>query len=127
MQRLLRGWPILGFGLLAVSGCGAASENASPSDRGTPTPTGGSGGATGTGGGLDPGAGRADAAPPETEVEKAFEAPVATERYVWATNPKTGRVALIDATTFQVKTVAAGQGPTFMAALPGTGDRAIVL
>jgi hypothetical protein len=68
-----------------------------------------------------------DAGPPETEVEKAFEAPVATERYVWATNPKTGRVALIDATTFQVKTVAAGQGPTFIAALPGSGDRAIVL
>jgi hypothetical protein len=68
-----------------------------------------------------------DAGPPETEVEKAFEAPVATERYVWATNPKTGRVALIDAATFQVKTVAAGQGPTFIAALPGRGDRAIVL
>jgi hypothetical protein len=65
--------------------------------------------------------------PPEVEVEKAFEAPVATERYVWATNPKTGRVALIDATTFQVKTVAAGQGPTFIAALPGKGDRAIVI
>jgi hypothetical protein len=78
---------------------------------------------------MDPGAGggRADAAPPETEIEKAFEAPVATERYVWATNPKTGRVAVIDAATFQVKTVAAGQAPTFIAALPGKGDRAIVL
>jgi hypothetical protein len=81
-----------------------------------------------TGGGVQPGgAGGAGGAPPEVEVERAFEAPVATERFVWAANPKTGRVAVIDAKTYQVKTVAAGQGPTFIAAVPGKDDRAIVL
>jgi hypothetical protein len=130
MRRLSHGWLFLGLGFLAVSGCAGSSDEASFGRGPGPNPTSGSGGGTGTGtgGGIDPGGGSTkDAAPPETEVEKAFEAPVATERYVWATNPKTGRVALIDATTFQVKTVAAGQGPTFIAALPGTGDRAIVL
>jgi len=90
----------------------------------------GSGGGAGSSGGVGTGTGGSSDSgqpPPEVEVEKAFEAPVATERYVWATNPKTGRVALIDAATFQVKTVGAGQGPTFIAALPGKGDRAIVI
>lgn len=88
---------------------------------------GGAGGASGSGTGGSGGSAGTGQPPPETEVEKAFEAPVATERFVWATNPKTGRVALIDATTFQVKTIAAGQGPTYIAALPGKGDRAIVI
>src|SRR5688500_9380242 len=109
MQRLSPRWLLLGFGLLtAAAACGVSSGAASmgrgrPNAGGTGTTTG-TGGSTG-GGGIDPSnPGSRDAAPPpETEVEKAFEAPVATERYVWATNPKTGRVALIDATTFQVK------------------------
>lgn len=133
MHRLPRGWFLLGLGLLIVEGC-AGSADESSAGRGT-DPRTGAGGSTGTGtgtggsGGSNPGGGSSDASqpPPETEVEKAFEAPVATERYVWATNPKTGRVALIDAATFQVKTIAAGKGPTFIAALPGKGDRAIVL
>ena len=54
-------------------------------------------------------------------------APVATERYVWSANPKTGRVALIDSQTYQVQTVVAGASPTFISAIPGAGDRAIVL
>jgi hypothetical protein len=36
-------------------------------------------------------------------------------------------VAFIDARTYQVETVFAGQGPTFLAAIPGDQDRAIVL
>ncbi|HMI84434.1 MAG TPA: hypothetical protein VK550_10095 [Polyangiaceae bacterium] len=129
MQRLSHSGLLLGLGLFAISGCGASSESASE-PRGSGSGSTGSGGTSGTGGGgIDPGPGTGskDAAPPEMEVEKAFEAPVATERFVWATNPKTGRVALIDAATFQVKTVAAGQGPTFIAAVPGQGDRAVVL
>jgi hypothetical protein len=132
MQRLLGGWLVLGFSVSSALGCGTMGESDAASGAGRGT-TGGAGtvGAGGSNGGLDPGAaGRAGSAqppPPEVEVEKAFEAPVATERYVWATNPKTGRVALVDAKTFQVKTVGAGQGPTFIAALPGKGDRAIVI
>src|SRR5689334_1920484 len=89
MRRLSSGWLLLGLGAFAISGCGGSAEDASAGGRGSnPSPTGGAGG-TGTGGGIDPGAGgnRSDAStpPPETEVEKAFEAPVATERFVWAT------------------------------------------
>jgi hypothetical protein len=132
MQRLLGGWLVLGLGVSTAIGCSSASDSAAEG-RGPGFGTGptGSGGAGGSNGGTDPGAGgsggRADAAPPEIEAEKAFESPVSTERYVWATNPKTGRVALVDATTFQVKTIAAGQGPTFIAAVPGQEDRAIVI
>jgi hypothetical protein len=114
------------------------SDSASTADKGSinggevpavgqSTGSGGSnsGGAdfTGSGGG----GGAAVVAPPEMMVEKAFEAPVATGLYVWAANPKTGRVAMINSKTFQVTTVAAGVGPTYLAAIPGTGDKSIVI
>lgn len=116
------------IGILHCSATTSDSFRASPSGTNEPgnatgtATTGGSGtilGTTGAGGSAPP--------PPEMEVEKAFEAPVATERFVWAANPKTGRVALIDSQNYQVKTVAAGEGPTFIAAIPGQDDRAIVL
>jgi hypothetical protein len=112
--------------------CGAGDDSSAASRAGPPNVSGGSTTTTGAGGssgGVITGAGGAGGVPPppEVEVEKAFEAPVATERLVWAANPKTGRVAVIDAKSYQVKTVAAGQGPTFIAAIPGKEDRAIVL
>jgi hypothetical protein len=88
----------------------------------------------------DAGAPRADSAvadtapidtgpPPEREVESSYTSPVATGRYVWVTNPKSGRVAYIDATSLDVKVVEAGNGPTYMAAVPSPAeeDVAIVL
>jgi hypothetical protein len=66
--------------------------------------------------------------PPEKEVESDYEAPVATGRFVWVANPKSGRVAYVDATTLQVRTVEAGNGPTFLAGVPGpNGDTTLVL
>src|SRR4051794_3369401 len=56
--------------------------------------------------------------PPEKEVESDYEAPVATGTFVWIANPKSGRVAYVDATTLQVRTVEAGNGPTFLDAVP---------
>ncbi|MBI3202335.1 MAG: hypothetical protein HYZ29_12405 [Myxococcales bacterium] len=87
---------------------------------------GGTGGSsTGGGGGL------ADAgidAPPEKEVESSFRSPVATGKYVWAANPESGRVALVDAVTYDVKIAEAGHGPTYLAAIPdGNTNAAIVL
>src|SRR3954470_15540079 len=35
--------------------------------------------------------------PPEKEVESSYRSPVATGKYVWIANPKSGRVAYIDA------------------------------
>jgi hypothetical protein len=83
-------------------------------------------------GAKDPGAaaGPADDAgvPAEREEESSYESPVATGRYVWVANPKSGRVAYIDATTLEVKTVEAGNAPTHVAAVKGAQeDSAIVL
>ncbi len=64
----------------------------------------------------------------EQEIESFYEAPVATSRFVWIANPTSGRVAYVDASTLQVKTVDAGNAPTYLAGLPGqTDDAAIVL
>jgi hypothetical protein len=66
---------------------------------------------------------------PEKEVEKAFRVPVVSGHWVWTANPKSGRVALIDAKTFAVRTVLAGAGPTYLTALPAKdgGSRALVI
>jgi len=129
-MRCLPETPILACLLfIGVVHCGG--DDAASSFGGAAPPNAESSGST-TGGGVLTGTGTGGAGgglppPPEVEVEKAFQAPVATERFVWAANPKTGRVALIDSQSYQVKTVAAGQGPTFIAAIPGKDDRAIVL
>jgi hypothetical protein len=111
----------------ALAGCGADSAEASGLNRNAPSAgVGGSSTGDDNGAGTGGGAG-VSTPPPEMEVEKSFEAPVATEHYVWTANPKTGRVALIDAATFQVQMISAGQAPTFLAAIPGHEDEAIVL
>lgn len=67
-----------------------------------------------------------DGIPAEREEESLFEAPVATGKYVWIANKDSGRVAYINGETLDVRTVEAGNGPTFIAAVP-SGDSAIVL
>lgn len=81
----------------------------------------GSGGATATGGSTP------DPLPPEQEVDSSFEVPVATGRFVWVANPLSGRVAFIDALTLKVKTVEAGNAPTYLSAVPGQADAVVVL
>jgi hypothetical protein len=76
--------------------------------------------------------GNADAAvptvpPPEVEVESSFLAPVATKQFVWIANPKSGRVAYVNASTLEIALADAGNGPTFLTAVPGTDDSALVL
>lgn len=77
---------------------------------------------------LPPGNGT-DNPKPEQEVERAFRVPVVSGRWVWTANPSSGRVALIDAKTFTVKTALAGAGPTYLTALPAPegGSRALVI
>jgi len=68
--------------------------------------------------------------PQEMKTESDYQSPVATGQFVWTANPTSGRVAYIDAKTFSVQTVQAGDGPTYLAAVPdpnGTGEAAIVL
>jgi len=108
------------------SGFGLDSNSASPS-----TPSGGGGASSGNSGssfttsGED---GGLAALPPEPKVESNYKSPVATGNVVWIANPTSGLVAYIDATTFDVETVEAGNGPTYLAAVPDpTDDVAIVL
>ena len=118
--------------------CGS-SDNSSPgelSGAGTGGTNGSAGGGPGSGGGAtSPGEGNVGgvdagvpALPPETKAESNYQSPVATGHIVWIANPTSGRVAYIDATSFAVQTVEAGDGPTYLAAVPDAmDDVAIVL
>ena len=142
-SALVRGglsWFRLGLGVLPVVALGALARCAatggddesggwSPGDAspciGVGCGAGGSGATGGSGGG-----GGSGGAPPEQELESSFESPVATGRYVWAANPESGRVALVDADALEVRTEEAGFGPTYLAAVPSSApgtDQAIVI
>ena len=124
---------------LALAGCGAGESTASAPGGGTGGSVGspgrgtggftsggfGSGGASGTGGAGT--GGSRDTLPPEREVESSFEVPVATGRFVWIANPVSGRVAFVDASTMKVRTAEAGNGPTYLASIPGSADTVVVL
>ena len=109
--------------LVAIGACASldsASEDSGPSNQGNDGNTGGSLG-------LPPGKGVDQ--PPERELEQTFRVPVVSGHWVWTANPNSGRVALIDAKSFTVKTALAGAGPTYLTALPtdAGGSRALVI
>jgi DNA-binding beta-propeller fold protein YncE len=115
----------LAFGLLLgfFAACGAGADGA-PGDPGS----GGYGGYGGGDYGGSGGTGGTGGTPPEQEVESSYGAPVATGKYVWIANPSSGRVAYIDAKTLEIKLVDAGNGPTYVAAVPdAVDDVALVL
>ncbi len=127
--NLTRTGPIMGgLLLLALVRCSDLSSFAdaprsgSDSEPGLPTIDGGDSQGR-DGDPLEP--------PPEEELEETFESPVATGEYVWAANPSTDRVALVNALDLTVKSVEVGEGPTYIAAVPspeGSGvNRAIVI
>jgi len=103
-----------------VGGCGA-SDSASFDEGGRDDFAGGAEGGSGA---PTPGA-----APPgeEIEAESLYEAPVATGHSIWVANPKSGRVAYIDAETLAVTTVDAGDGPSHLAGIPGRSGEAVVV
>jgi hypothetical protein len=123
--------------LLAVAACasmGSSDGVPGPQTGGAGNFGGGTTGAsTGTGGSTNtPGATGAagtgvDTLPPEREVESSYKAPVATGHFVWIANPTSARIAYVDAASLAVKTVEAGNAPTYMAAVPGSADAVIVL
>ncbi len=83
-----------------------------------------------TGGNDVPGAAGGDDEPaPEREIESSYRTPEVTGKYVWSANPESGRVAVIDAETFEVLSAEAGLGPTHVAAInPADGvPRALVI
>lgn len=113
------------LGAVAFAACGASGSEDAALDAGSPDGHSSSGG---TGTNLGPGT-PVVTPEPEKEVDKAFRVPVVSGHWVWTANPTSGRVALIDAKTFTVKTALAGAGPTYLAALPaeGGGSRALVI
>ncbi|HZO14554.1 MAG TPA: hypothetical protein VFB62_14875, partial [Polyangiaceae bacterium] len=113
---------LAGGALVCVQAACSADDSSEGGIGTTATTTGSSGFGTTTsgagGGGL----------PPEQELESSYRAPVATGRYVWITNPESGRVAFIDATTLSIELVDAGHAPTYLAGVPDPEDDvAIVL
>ncbi len=142
-----------GAGLLLGIACLNCSSASDPSPSGTSTANGGPNGnpslgtagsaSSGFGGstsaGQQPGgnstAGTSSAAgsggapivvvPPE-KVEESFLAPVVTGKFVFSANPKSGRVAVIDAETYAVKLFNAGFGPKYMTAIPGNQGAIVI-
>lgn len=111
--RSIGAWGLLT--LLAAVACGSSESTASldSAPRAAGEPGASSSGGTG-GAGAEP--------PPEREVESDYEAPVATGSFVWVANPKSGRVAYVDAKTLAVRTVEAGNAPTYLASVPGQAE-----
>jgi hypothetical protein len=127
--------PLVALGVFSSGGCSSGSSFGGAIDAPTLASNGASSGgsSSGTSGGNGDFAEDAGGAmlPPEMKSENNFRAPVATGNIVWSANPTSGRVAYIDATTFSVQTAAAGNGPTYLAALVDpknpSDDVAIVL
>ncbi|AKV02755.1 hypothetical protein AKJ09_09418 [Labilithrix luteola] len=104
---------------MAMAACSSDSDTMAFDESGAPMAPGGASNGTGPGT-TTPGQ--------EREVESDYEAPVATGHYVWVANPKSGRVAYVDAATLEVHTVEAGNGPTYVSSVPAqTDDTALVL
>ncbi|MCA9643674.1 MAG: hypothetical protein H6718_06820 [Polyangiaceae bacterium] len=128
--QLRLGWPsfVAGCALLSLGQlhCGDSSNDSGEGggSGGTSSVTGGTGGGdSGSNGGSGGGGGvGGQEPPPEQELESSFKAPVATGRYVWTANPDSGRVALIDALSFEVQVVEAGFQPTYLAAVSKPQD-----
>src|SRR5262245_45021576 len=68
----------------------------------------------------------APALPPEIEERREYQAPRAGGRFVYVANPKRDVVAVIDSTTLGIRSVEAGDTPTYMTTLPGR-DVALVV
>ena len=128
-----RRFPVAACALVAVlSGCaGGADSPKSAGTSGGGATSGGAGsfgtGMAGSGFGGSGTAGAGGTLPPETELESTYEVPVATGHFIWVANPTSGRVAYINAASFEVHTIEAGNAPTYIAPIPSSEDAVIVL
>jgi hypothetical protein len=86
----------------------------------------GTGGTTSNAGGTS---GNGDGLPNEQELEDTFTTPSVSGTRVFSVNPTSGRVAIIDTETLEVRLTQAGFNPIQVVALPSAGerDRALVL
>jgi len=110
-------------GTSASSGSFAGTTSQQPGGSNPNIGVGGSGSATaGSGSGGAP----IIVVPPEKELEQSFLAPVVTGKFVFSANPKSGRVAVIDAETYAVQLFNAGFGPTYLAAIPNNQGAIVI-
>jgi hypothetical protein len=114
------GAPSANVGGTSSFGGGSASLGGS-SSQGLPN-MGGSVSSAGTGSGGVP----IIVVPPEKELEESFLAPVVTGKFVFSANPKSGRVAVIDAETYAVRLFNAGFAPKYMTAIPGNQGAIVI-
>jgi len=118
---------ILGASLALGCGASDASDRAAADFAGIPPPA--TQAPRDETPGVSSGSGQSAPAAPEQERESTFRAPVVTGKYVWSANPESGRVAAIDAETFEIRSAEAGFLPTHVAALnrPDGVPRALVI
>lgn len=127
LRRLLCGVPLIASvacsgsaesadGLSDLQIPGAASQQPAVTSVGLAPPANGAPAASAS----------APSLPAEMELSFEFELPHAGERYVYAVNPESDSVAVIDATSLAIHGVEAGDEPTFLQTLAGS-DSAIVL
>jgi hypothetical protein len=127
MRRALR-WGMLAAGsalLLAGPSCDTSIGGDSGAAIDAPASTSPSFGAGADNAARNPAGVPATA--PEKEAEATFRAPVVTGKYVWSANPSSGRVAIIDAESYEIRAAVAGLAPTFVAALSDQPPRALVI
>lgn len=110
--------------LLSLQACGSSDSSGSTdtsngSNNEGDTPSVGTGSTTGNNTGDGLATGGSGAIPNETEVNVDFEAPQASVGYVYATNPATDTVAVIDARTLAIQIVETGDEPRFLKTIPG--------
>jgi DNA-binding beta-propeller fold protein YncE len=107
---------------------GFAGSSSSSSPGGSGLPGGVNIGTAGTSASAGSGSGGAPiiVVPPEKELEQSFLAPVVTGKFVFSANPKSGRVAVIDADTYAVRLFNAGFGPKYLAAIPGNAGAIVI-
>lgn len=115
------------WGLLAVASIAASCSTSGSDDasgfRNTPGANNGSGGSsssinTGSGGNTS----EPPPLPPEKEKDSSFKLPVRSARWIWAANPLSDRVSVIDTHDLSVRLAVAGFGPTYLAPLGVNGD-----
>lgn len=119
-------WWLTACGAIASAGCSGGADSASggsaPSGNGDgKSGGGGSGGGTsgGTAGAAGGGSAPEQPPPPEREETVDVELPRAGARYVYVANPKRDTIAVIDSMSLAIRTVDAGDSPTYLATAPG--------
>jgi DNA-binding beta-propeller fold protein YncE len=121
---------VLGGAWLVAAACTSSEHADSPTlDDVTPGSANAGIGGSSAGGNTPQGPGSAagSASAPELEREPTFRAPVVTGKYVWSANPDSGRVAIIDADSYEIRAAQAGLRPTYVAAVSQEPPRALVI